>query len=67
MCIRDSYNLYEKDSNKGIIEGEVRGDTLMLNYIFNAEGRESTRQVVMLKKANQLIEATGEVLSLIHI
>jgi hypothetical protein len=56
-----NYNLYEKDSNKGIIEGEMKGDTLMLNYIFNSEGRESIRQVVMLKKANQLIEATGEV------
>lgn len=56
-----TYKLYEKDSNKGIIEGEMKGDTLMLNYIFNAEGRESIRQVVMLKKANQLLEATGEV------
>lgn len=55
-----NYNLYEKDSNKGIIEGEIKGDTLILNYIFSSEGRESVRQVVMLKKANQLIEATGE-------
>ena len=55
-----NYNFYEKDSNKGIIEGEMKSDTLTLNYIFNSEGRESVRQVVMLKKANQLIEATGE-------
>lgn len=56
-----NYNLYEKDSNKGIIEGAMKGDTLMLNYIFSSEGRESVRQIVMLKKANQLMEATGEV------
>jgi archaellum component FlaF (FlaF/FlaG flagellin family) len=55
-----NYNLYEKDSNKGIVEGEMKGDTLILNYIFSSEGKESVRQVIMLKKAGKLIEATGE-------
>ena len=56
-----SYKLYEKDSNKGIIEGEMRGDTLLAEYTFNAEGKESVRQVAFLKKGNQLIEGFGEV------
>lgn len=55
-----SYRLFEKDSNNGTIEGEMKGDTLMLTYTFSAEGKESVRQVVMLKKANQLLEGIGE-------
>lgn len=56
-----SYKLYEKDSSKGIIEGEMKGDTLLADYTFNAEGKESVRQVAFLKKGNQLIEGFGEV------
>lgn len=55
-----TYKLYEKDSNKGMIEGEMKGDTLFLDYTFSSEGVESVRQVVMLKKANQLLEGSGE-------
>lgn len=55
-----NYNLYEKDSNKGIIEGEMKGDTLMLDYTFNSEGIESERQVVILRKGNQLFEGYGD-------
>lgn len=54
------YKLFEKDSNKGTVEGEMKGDTLVLEYTFNSEGRESIRQVVMLQKANQLLEGTGD-------
>ena len=56
-----SYNLFEKDSNEGIIEGEMRGDTLLAEYTFNAEGKESVRQVAFLKKGNQLIEGFGDI------
>lgn len=56
-----SYNLYEKDKNKGIVEGEMRGDTLFVDYTFNSEGKESVRQVAFLKKGNQLIEGFGDV------
>ncbi len=56
-----SYNLYEKDSNKGIIEGEMHGDTLKVDFTFNSEGKESVRQVAFLKKDNKLMEGFGEV------
>ncbi|TKC05524.1 hypothetical protein FA048_17515 [Pedobacter polaris] len=56
-----SYNLFEKDKNKGIIEGEMRGDTLLAEYTFNSEGKESVRQVAFLKKGNQLLEGFGDV------
>ena len=56
-----SYNLFEKDKNKGIIEGELHGDTLLADYTFNSEGKESVRQVAFLKKGNQLIEGFGDV------
>lgn len=55
-----SYQLYEKDSNKGMIEGEMKGDTLMLDYTFNSEGKESERQVIFLKKDDQLFEGFGD-------
>lgn len=56
-----TYQLYEKDSNKGMIEGEIKGDTLIVDYTFNSEGMESTRQVVFLKKGDQLLEGFGDV------
>jgi hypothetical protein len=55
------YNLYEKDKNTGIFEGELKGDTLIAEYTFNSEGKESVRQVAFLKKGNQLVEGFGEV------
>lgn len=56
-----SYHLYQKDKNNGIVEGEMKGDTLIVDYTFNSEGSESVREVVFLKSNNQLIEGFGEV------
>ncbi|WP_379093732.1 hypothetical protein [Pedobacter sp. UC225_65] len=56
-----NYNLYEKDKNSGIFKGEMRGDTLIADYTFKAEGTESVRQVAFLKKGDQLLEGFGEV------
>lgn len=56
-----SYKWFEKDSNMGSIEGEMRGDTLIANYTFNSEGMQSVRQVVFLKRGSQLLEGFGEV------
>lgn len=56
-----SYSLFEKDKNKGIIKGEMRGDTLIADYTFNSEGIESIRQVAFLKKGDQLLEGFGDV------
>lgn len=57
-----SYNFAEKDKNKGIIKGEMRGDTLVADYTFSSEGRESVRQVAFLKKGDQMLEGFGDVL-----
>ena len=51
-----SYNFYEKDSNKGFINGEMKGDTLLADYTFMSEGIESVRQVAFLKKGNNMVE-----------
>lgn len=55
------YQLFEKDKNNGTITGEIMGDTLLANYTFNAEGRESERQVAFLRKGEQLIEGYTDV------
>jgi len=61
------YQYFEKDRNTGIIAGEMKGDTIFASYTFMSEGIESKREVVFLKKGNELIEgyaginpATGE-------
>ncbi|WP_343531346.1 hypothetical protein [Pedobacter sp.] len=55
------YKWFEKDKNMGTIEGEMHGDTLIAAYTFDSEGQKSVRQVVFLKKDNQLLEGFGEV------
>lgn len=55
------YNLYEKDKNSGTFTGIVKGDTLIADYTFQAEGRSSLRQVVLLKQGDNLIEGFGDV------
>lgn len=55
------YNLDEKDRNTGTVAGIVRGDTLLLNYTFQSEGRQSVRQLAFLKQGNELIEGYAEV------
>lgn len=56
-----TYSLYEKDRNYGTVNGKIAGDTLILNYVFDSEGMHSSRQVVFLKKNNQLTEGFGDV------
>ncbi|SFG94095.1 hypothetical protein [Pedobacter insulae] len=56
-----SYRLFEKDGNKGTMKGEMRGDTLVADYLFDSEGRQSTRQVAFLKKGGKLLEGYGEI------
>jgi hypothetical protein len=56
-----TYKLFEKDKNVGIFEGELHGDTLLADYTFNAEGKESVRQIAFLKKGDQFIEGFGDV------
>lgn len=47
---RLAYKLYQKDSNKGDFEGVMNGDTLIADYKFMSEGKESVRQVAFLIK-----------------
>lgn len=54
-----TYNLFEKDKNAGKVSGEMKGDTLMMDYTFNSEGTTSVRQIAFLKRGNQLIEGYG--------
>ena len=56
-----SYRFYEKDKSSGKVSGKLIGDTLLMNYMFNAEGTSSIRQVAFLKKGNKLIEGYGDV------
>jgi hypothetical protein len=57
-----SYNLFEKDRNKGTFGGEMKGDTLITEYTFDSEGMRSVREAVFLKKDGKLYEGFGEVL-----
>jgi len=56
-----AYLFYEKDKSNGTIVGKMIGDTIKANYIFDAEGKQSTREVVFLRKGKIVIEAYGEV------
>ena len=50
------YHYFEKDRNTGTIKGEMIGDTLFGTYTFMSEGKESKREVVFLKKGDELRE-----------
>lgn len=50
----------EKDSNQGKFVGNLNGDKLIGTYTFNAEGKESSRELAFLVKDNQIIEGYGE-------
>lgn len=54
-----SYKFHEKDSNKGDIDGQLRGDTLFADYKFLSEGILSTREVVFLIKDSIATEGHG--------
>jgi hypothetical protein len=55
------YRFFEKDKSKGTFAGEMKGDTLIAEYTFDAEGMRSVREVVFLKKNGNLIEGFGDV------
>jgi len=55
-----TYELYEKDSNKGTFTGNTLNDKLFGIYTFESEGIESSREVAFMIKDNLLIEGYGE-------
>lgn len=50
----------EKDDNHGAFVGKLHGDKLLGTYTFNAEGKESSREMAFLVKDSQLIEGYGD-------
>ena len=54
------YKNFEKDSSIADLIGTQNGDTLMLNYTFEAEGTTSEREIYFLRKDGNLIEGIGE-------
>lgn len=54
------YKIFEKDKNVGTIVGTLQGDTLIADYTFNSEGKESVRQVAFLRKNKSLVEGYGD-------
>lgn len=56
-----NYNLFEKDKSTGTLSGIVHGDTIIAEYKFLSEGKESIREVAFLKTGDNLIEGFGEV------
>ena len=54
-----SYHFAEKDSNKGDIDGVLKGDTLLADYKFISEGKASVRQVIFLVKDSIVTEGYG--------
>lgn len=58
-----NYKLFEKDNNKGKITGELKGDTIIAEYIFDSEGMRSVREVVFVQKEDgKIYEGTGDVI-----
>lgn len=55
-----SYLFFEKDKSTGTFGGEMKGDTLIAEYTFDAEGMRSVREVVFLKKDGKLLEGFGD-------
>jgi hypothetical protein len=55
-----NYIFKEKDSNKGELEGKMKGDTLLADYSFMSEGQKSVRQVSFLIKDSVATEGYGD-------
>ena len=56
------YNFYEKDKNKGTIQGHMNGILLIADYTFNSEGVSSVRQVVFKKTEKGFTEGYGNII-----
>ena len=54
-----SYKFHEKDSNKGDIDGKLNGDTLVADYKFMSEGKQSITQVAFLIKDSNAMQGYG--------
>ena len=55
------YDFFEKDRSEGMIAGEMKGDTILAEYTYKAEGKESKRDVIFLMKEVDIVEGYGDV------
>ncbi|PVD52877.1 hypothetical protein DC498_08120 [Terrimonas sp.] len=55
------YNISGKDKNTGTFYGKLYGDTLIADYSFYSEGRQSVRQVAFLIKDGSAVEGYGDI------
>jgi hypothetical protein len=55
-----AYLFFEKDASNGTFVGKMSGDTLKANYTFTSQGKESSKEIVFLRKGKIIIEAYGE-------
>jgi hypothetical protein len=56
-----AYRYFEKDRNQGTIRGAMHGDTLLADYTFQSEGRQSVREVAFLRRDIGFVEGYGPV------
>ena len=54
------YSFYEKDKNRGTIDGEIRDNMIIAEYTFQSEGVTSKRQVVFKNTDEGWKEGYGE-------
>ena len=59
---RLDYIFFEKDQNKGTINGVLRNDVIHADYTFESEGKTSVREVIFKISGDTLIPAYGELM-----
>jgi hypothetical protein len=57
------YQLYKKGPNQGTLRGKLMGDTIVADYTFLSEGKQSVRQLAFLRKGDTLTEGFGELIN----
>lgn len=55
-----TFDFFEKDRNKGTLQGVLRNDHILADYTFQSEGVTSVREVVFKIKDSTLVQAHGE-------
>lgn len=55
------YDFFEKDRSEGMLVGALNGDTIIAEYTYKAEGKESKRDVAFLMKEVDIVEGYGDV------
>lgn len=58
-----AFRFFEKDHSHGVLDGEMRGDTLLATYAFTSEGLMSHREVAFLRMEDSFVMGSGEILN----